>query len=142
MTTGSLEEQMIAGPSTAQTNSVTTPKLGLKYFDEKLCYAPPRETSRTKIELCITLLPMIDYPLSPHPHERRTSQDTELLQPMEADYSASYYIQSSQPYADLSKQRCLNCMECGRSIDEIKEQKTNWYMERSTHGINRLTLRE
>ena len=71
MTTGKLEEQMIVGPITAQTNSVTIPKLGLKDFDEKFCYAPPTETSKTMIELCKTLLlPVMDSVMSPPPHER------------------------------------------------------------------------
>ena len=132
MTTGSLEEQITASPSSAQTNLATTPKLGLKYFDEKLCYAPTKETSKTKIDLCRTKMPVTDSPMSPPPHERGPSEDTPLLQPVEADYHASYHIQSLQPYADLSKQQGLNCMICGRSIDAIKEQKTNWYIEQST----------
>ena len=51
---------------------------------------------------------------------------------MDYGFRASYHIQSSQPYADLSSQRCLNCMVCGMSVDEIKEQKTKWYMDRAT----------
>ena len=65
MTTGSLEEQMRAGPSSAQTNPATTPKLCLKFFDEKLCYAPPIKTLKTRIELCKTLPPVLDSPMSP-----------------------------------------------------------------------------
>ena len=60
MTTGSLEELMTAGPTTPQTTLVTTPKLGLQCFDEKICYVLPMETSKTKIELCKTLLPVMD----------------------------------------------------------------------------------
>ena len=44
MTTGSMEEKMTAGPSTTKTNVAVTPTLDHKYFDEKLCYAPSRET--------------------------------------------------------------------------------------------------
>ena len=47
-------------------------------------------------------------------------------------FSSSYHIQDVLPYADLSKQRCQSCIACGKSIDERKQEKINWYMEKST----------
>ena len=45
----------------------------------------------------------------------------------------THHIQSSQLYANPSSQRrYLNCMVCGQSVDENKEVKLRWYMERST----------
>ena len=70
--------------------------------------------------------------MSPPEHERGPSQDTSLLHYSSSDFHASYNIQNVQPYANLSNERCSSCMVCGRSVDEIKQQKTNWYMERST----------
>ena len=65
MTVESLDDEVVAGPSNSQLESSASPKLGPKYFDKKLCYAPPRKTEKNKIELCKTLLPVIESPLSP-----------------------------------------------------------------------------
>ena len=46
MTTGSLEEEMITGPSSAVPKQSVTPKFDGIYFDEKLCYAPPKGNSK------------------------------------------------------------------------------------------------
>ena len=108
------------------------PKLGLKYFDRELCYAPSKKPQKSKIELCCTILPIPESPISPPEHERGPSEDTLLLHSSSSDFHASYHIQNVQPYANLSNERCLSCMVYGRSVDEIKQQKTNWYMERST----------
>ena len=63
-------------------------------------------------------------------HERGTSLDTPPVQPMHITFHASFHVQNI-PYADLSNQKCLSCMVCGNSLAEIKQQKINWYMERS-----------
>ena len=55
-----------------------------------------------------------------------------MPQTVSHNYHGSYYIQNVLPYADLSRQRCHSCMVCGKSIDEIKQEKFNWYMVRST----------
>ena len=36
------------------------------------------------------------------------------------------------PYDNLSRQSCTSCMVCGKAVDEIKEERIIWYMERST----------
>ena len=48
------------------------------------------------------------------------------------NFHVSYHIQNVLPYADLSRQKCHSCMVRGKSIDEIKQEKINWYMGRST----------
>ena len=128
MTTASDEP----GTSTSSSEMQITPKLDKTYFDEKLCYAPPRGNVKKRIELCKTILPVADSPMSPPAHERGPSQDTPLLQTGSSGFHASYHIQSSQPYADISTQRCTSCMVCGRSIDDIKAQKIGKYMELAT----------
>ena len=70
--------------------------------------------------------------MSPPEHERGPSLDTRMPQSVDACFHASYHIQNVQPYADLSNQRCLSCMVCGKSVEEIKQGKVNWYMEKST----------
>ena len=67
----------------------------------------------------------------PPEHERRPSLDTPLLQTIDDGFHASYHIQGSQPYANISSQRCISCMVCGKSVDEIKEQKIKEHMEQS-----------
>ena len=130
MTTEGLDDEMEAGPSNAQPVPPSTPKLGFKYFDKKLSCALQKQKSR--IELFSTILPVIESPMSPPEHERGPSLDTPLPQTVSESFHVSYHIQNVLPYADLSRQRCHSCMLCGKSIDEIKQEKINWYMERST----------
>ena len=36
------------------------------------------------------------------------------------------------PYQNVSEIRYTGCMVCGRSVDAIKSEKVEWYMQRST----------
>ena len=128
MTTASDEP----GPSSVPTDAQTTPKLDKTYFDEKLCYAPSRGNAKRRIELCKTILPVLESPLSPPAHERGPSMDMPLLQPENSGFHASFHIQNALPYTDISTQRCTSCMVCGKSVDEIKATKVTRYMEAST----------
>ena len=132
MTTEGLDDETEAGPSNPQPYPPSTPKLGFQYFDEKLCYAPSRQSKKPKIELCSTVLPVLESPMCPPEHEKGPFQDTPMTYPTSSTFHASYHIQNVRPYADLSNQRCLSCMVCDTSKEEIKKQKTDWYMERST----------
>ena len=80
MTTEGLDDEMEAAPSSSQPVTPTTPKLGFKYFDEKLFYAPSRKKEKAKIELCNTSLPVLESPMSPPEHERGPALDTPMLQ--------------------------------------------------------------
>ena len=128
MTTASDEP----GPSSVPSDAQTTPKLDKTYFDEKLCYAPSRGKTKRRIELCKTILPVLESPLSPPAHERGPSMDTPVIQPESSGFHASFHIQNALPYTDISSQRCTSCMVCGKSVDEIKSIKINRYMEAST----------
>ena len=128
MTTASDEP----GPSCVTSDVQTTPKLDKTYFDEQLCYAPPRGNTKRRIELCKTILPVLESPLSPPAHERGPSMDTPVVQPESSGFHASYHIQNALPYTDISSQSCTSCMVCGKSVDEIKSMKINRYMEVST----------
>ena len=66
------------GPSTSQVEEGVIPKLGLKYFDRETCYAPPRKFEKKRIELCNTIMPVLESPMSPPEHERGPSLDTPL----------------------------------------------------------------
>ena len=72
------EDEARAGPSSSQTQDGVTPKLGLKYlsWDSEMCYDPPRKFKKTRIELCNTILPILESPMSPPEHERGPSLDT------------------------------------------------------------------
>ena len=70
--------------------------------------------------------------LPPPEHERGPSQDTPLIQPVEAGFYSSYHIQNTRPYQNVSEVRYTGCMVCGRSVDAIKKEKVDWYMHRST----------
>ena len=120
------------GPSSVPSDAQTTPKLDKTYFDEKLCYAPSRGKTKRRIELCKTILPVLESPLSPPAHERGPSMDTPVIQPESSGFHASFHIQNALPYTDISSQRCTSCMVCGKSVDEIKSTKINRYMEAST----------
>ena len=70
------EDEAGAGPSTSQVEEGVTPKLGLKYFDKEMCYTPPRKIVKKRIELCNTIMPVLESPMSPPEHERGPSVDT------------------------------------------------------------------
>ena len=72
------EDEPEAGPSSSQTQTDVTPRLDHKYFDNEMCYAPPKKTGKSRIELCKTLLPVPESPMSPPDHERGLSMDTPL----------------------------------------------------------------
>ena len=76
MTMDEPEDEARAGPSTPQREEGVTPKLGLKYFDREMCYAPPRKFEKKRIELCNTIMPVLESPMSPPEHERGPSVDT------------------------------------------------------------------
>ena len=65
MTMEEPEDEARAGPSTSQVEEGVTPKLGLKYFDREMCYAPPRKFEKKRIELCNTIMPVLESPMSP-----------------------------------------------------------------------------
>ena len=98
MMTSSIEEEMVAGPSSSLRGPSITPKFNATYFDEKLRYAPPplKGNLKRKIELCKPLLLVIDSPMSPPPKERGPSQKTPLMQPTESGFRASYDIQNTK----------------------------------------------
>ena len=85
------------GTSTSSSEMQITTKLDKAYSDENLCYAPPRGSVKRRIELCKTILPVAESPMSPPAHERAPSQDTPLLQAESSGFHASYHIQSPLP---------------------------------------------
>ena len=46
MTMDEPEDEARAGPSTSYAEEGTTPKLGIKYFDREMCYAPQGRSKR------------------------------------------------------------------------------------------------
>ena len=128
MTVEDEREEMVSGPSTSRQRDDVTPKLDHKHFDQKMCYAPPKWIEK-KIELCRTLLPVLESPMSPPEHERGPSLDTLLIQSVEAGFHASYHFQNTRPYQKVSEVRYTGCMVCGRSVDAINEEKVDLYMQ-------------
>ena len=125
---------MTPGPSASNLCGGVTPasKVGHKYFNQELCYAPTRQNGKSKIETCRTLLPVLDSPMSPPQHERGPSLDTPLVQSLESGFHASYHLQNTSPYQNISEVRYTSCTVCGRTVDAIKKEKVEWYMRRST----------
>ena len=70
------QEEMIPDQSSSGQLDVVTPKLDDKYFDRKMCYAPPKAIEKSRIELCNTLLSVLESPMSPPVHESGPSLDT------------------------------------------------------------------
>ena len=102
MTTEGLDDELEAGPSNAQPVPPSTPKLGFKHFDKEKCLAPSKK-QKTRIELCNTILPVLETPISPLDHERGPSLDTPMPQAVSDNYHVYYHIQNVLPYADLSR---------------------------------------
>ena len=132
MTTGSMEDEIVAGPSSSQPQQDKTPKLDERYFNEKMCYAPQKGPSKNMIDLYRTPIPVEDSPMSPPPLERGPTTETPLMQPVSETFRASFHIQDSLPYDNVSEQQCRGYLVCGRSVDLIKMEKVNEYMRRST----------
>ena len=122
MTTGSVEEKMVAGPCSTLPKTSETPKLGWKYFDEELCYASPTGNTKRRIELCKTLLPVQDCPMSPPPHERGPSEKVPLPPQVSVKFRVSHHIRNTASYDDWSTKRYTSCMVCGRSVHAIKRE--------------------
>ena len=125
------EDEMGAGPSSSRAQADVTPKLDHKYFDNEICYAPPKKFGKTRIELCNTLLPVLGSPMSPPEHERGPSQDTPLIQPVMGAFHASFHVQNTKPYENDSEVLYTGCMVCGRSADAIKKEKVDRYVSKS-----------
>ena len=126
------EDAQVAGPSTSGATVEKTPKMDNKYFDLERCYALSKRTEKSRIEICNSILPVLESPMSPPDHKRGPSQDIPFVQPATSEFHASYHIQNTRPYDNLSSQRYTGCMVCEKAVDEIKNEKINWYMERST----------
>ena len=94
MTTEALVDDMAAGPSCAHPVPPSTPKLGFEYFNKEMCMAPSKRQKKSKVELCATVLPVLESPMSPPDHERGPSIDTPLIQSTSGTFHASYHIQN------------------------------------------------
>ena len=77
------------------------------------------------------MLPVPDTPMSPPDHERGPSSDTPIMQPVMGGFHASYHVQNTRPYENVSTRLYSGCMVCGRSVEAIKKEKVDWYVERS-----------
>ena len=126
-----VEDELEAGPSSAHVQMDITPKLDHRYFDKEMCYAPPKKTGKSRIEICKTLLPVLDTPMSPPDHERGPSSDTPIMQSVMGSFHASYHVQNTRPYENVSTKLYSGCMVWGRSVEAIKREKVDWYVERS-----------
>ena len=125
------EDEPEAGPSSSHTQTDVTPKLDHKYFDKEMCYAPPKKTGKSRIELCKTLLSVLESPMSPPGYESGPSMDTPLMQPVIGGFHASYHVQNTRPYENVSEKLHSGCMVCGRSSEAIKKEKVEWYIAKS-----------
>ena len=96
--------------------------------------APQKSREIENRELCKTLLLVLESPISPPPHERGPVLETPsapLPQPANSGFSASYHVQDAVPYENVSKKMYTSCIDCGRSADAIKREKTDEYIRRS-----------
>ena len=125
------EDEPEAGPLSTQMQTDVTPKLDHKYFDKEMCYAPPKKTGKSCIEFCKTLLPVPESPMSPPDYEKGPSMDTFFMQPVMGGFHASYHVQNTRPYENVSKKLYSGCMVCGRSSEAIRKEKVEWYVARS-----------
>ena len=89
------EDALVAGPSTSRATVEKTPKMDHKYFDLGRCYAPSKRIEKTRIEICNTILPILESLMSPPDHEKGPSQDTPFVQPAMSGFHASYHIQNN-----------------------------------------------
>ena len=115
MTTKDSSDEVVAGPSNAQPVPPSNPKLAFEYFNREMCLAPSKKQKKSRVELCTTVLPVLESPLSPPDHERGPSVDTLLVQPDSETFYASYHVQNFKPYQNISESLHTGCMVCGKS---------------------------
>ena len=97
MTMDEPEDEARIGPSTSQVEEGVTPKQGIKYFDREMCYATPRKFEKKRIELCNTIMPVLESPMSSPEHERVPSMPPPFVQPISSNFHAC------AKYSTLSK---------------------------------------
>ena len=119
------EDESVAGSSSSQMQTEVRPKLDHKYFDKEMRYAPPKKPGKSQIELCSTVLPVPESPMSPLEHERGPSVDNPLVQPVMGAFHASYHGQKTEPFEIVSEKLYTGCMVCGRSADAIKKGESS-----------------
>ena len=124
MTVEDLDDEPEAGPSGAQPIPPRTPNLGFEYFNKEMCLAPSKKQRNPRVELCTTVLPVLESPLSPPAHERGPSLDTPLVQSTAGGFYASYHLQNTRPYQNESENLHTGCMVCGKSTDQIMQEKS------------------
>ena len=122
MTMDEPEDEARAGPSTSQMEEGVTPKLGLKYFDREMCYAPPKKFEKKRIDLCNTIMPVLESPLSPprarkgskygHPPSPASSEQLSCVTPRpefstlpECQRSTLYRMHGLRPVGGLDQRR-------------------------------------
>ena len=128
----STEDEPEAGPSSTQMQTDVTPKLDHKYFDKEMCYAPKKKTGQSRIELRKTLYlcrSRLCRPLITK--EGRVWTPPPLMQPVMGGFHASYHVQNTKPYENVSEKLYSGCMICGRSSEAIKKEKVEWYVAKS-----------
>ena len=87
------------------------------------------------MELCKTVLPVLESPMSPPPHESGPvlrKPLAPLSQRANSAVSVQYHVQDTVPYKNVSKKMYTSCIVCGRSADAIKREKADEYIRRST----------
>ena len=73
--------------------------------------------------------------MSPPAHERGPELETMLAslpQPANFGFSVSYHVQDTVPYENVSKKMYTSCIVCGKSADDIKREKADDSIRRST----------
>ena len=68
------------GHGTSNVSMDASLKLDKRDFDEKLCYAPVKENSNRKIELC--RIPAADSPISPHHMKEEQNRKRQSCNPL------------------------------------------------------------
>ena len=119
-----------AGSLTPQTSSI--------YFDEKMCYAPskrdPRLRRKHPIELCSMLTPVNDTPSSPLPQDRpqETPMATEQAPNWEQGPTVENVVTHFQNLGVNTPNPFSDCLICGRSVEQIRNDATEDYIIRTT----------
>ena len=127
----------LPGPSGSSYPSTPTTSSSI-YFDEKMCYAPSKRDPKLRrqhpIELCSTLVPVVDTPISPMPQDRpqvettQAQQSTDWSQGPTVDNVVTHFqnleVGNSSPFPD--------CLICGRSVAQIKNDAVEDYVIRTS----------
>ena len=90
----------------------------------KTCTSPLRRRTLCRGSIYVTpSFQSLTHPCLRPQHERGPSVETPLPPQVSGTFRGSFHMQNARSYDNLSTTRCTSCMICGKTVDEINDDK-------------------